>query len=359
MGVIVLAVLLVSGIISLINSIPLSIRTIYSYNREFLALTPRGDSTAMPGIVKDLKAHSPVPIERVMIIRGAGSQVKSIVGKWRFFIFGFHDADMKWYLHRQHADSVTGRLPVDGAAEALISEPVARNLKLKLGDVLLGPKLDENYSPHDVRVVGIANTDRWLMVTSYAYLNANHLPPLDVALVSAADLTQQRRLDTWAEHYFKGSKTQVISYEQIEKDTQEMFATLYKILNVVIATLALVITFMMGMLMNIYQTQRLVEFGLLQAIGYTKRQLLRRVLLENIGVILLGWASGLVVAYWLLRLAKMLLMDPNAYALNTEDLLAYSYTTPIPFAILVVAVATVILRFRRFDPVSIVERRLV
>jgi hypothetical protein len=64
-----------------------------------------------------------------------------------------------------------------------------------------------------------------------------------------------------------------------------MFSILYRILDVVIGTLVLVITFMMGMLMNIYQSQRLVEFGLLQAIGYTKKQLFARVFAETAIVI--------------------------------------------------------------------------
>ena len=120
----------------------------------------------------------------------------------------------------------------------------------------------------------------------------------------------------------------------------------------------LVITFMMGMLINIYQTQRLVEFGLLQALGYTKRQLLGRVLRETVSVVIFGWFFGVVAAYFLLRLTKAVLMDPKAFALNIFDPTAFVYTIPIPVSILIVATLTVILKFRRFDPVSIVERRL-
>ena len=138
-----------------------------------------------------------------------------------------------------------------------------------------------------------------------------------------------------------------------------MFKILYKILDVVIGTLVLVITIMMGMLMNIYQSQRLVEFGLLQALGYTKRQLLHRVTLEAILVIVGGWIFGLVMAYALLNVVKATLMDPSAFSLNPFDPIAYVYTLPIPIAIFGAAVLTVWLRFRNFDPVGIVERRLV
>ena len=358
-GVIVLAVLLVCGIISLINSIPLSIRVIYSYNREFLGVSPRGDPTQTLNIVAEIKKNSPVPIEKIVVCRAAGSQVKSIVGKWPFVVMGIPVPDMEWYLRRQHSRGIDGRLPVAGAPEALVSKPVAQNLGLKIGSVVLSPDENESYSPKHVKVVGISDTERWLMFTSVDYIRAHHLPPVDLAMVFARNLDDQSKLDHWAEEHFKGKRAQMWAFHQIEKNTREMFATLYQIINVIIGALALVITFMMGMLMNIYQSQRLVEFGLLQAIGYTRKQLLRRVMLESVLVVVVGWMLGIFGGYALLNVAQKLMMEPKAYALDPRDPVAYLYTVPVPFAILLVAVATVYLRFRSFDPVSVVERRLV
>jgi ABC-type lipoprotein release transport system permease subunit len=358
-GVIVLAVLLVCGIISLINSIPLSIRVIYAYNKEFLGVSPRGDPTQTQKIVQEITSQSPVPVERVMIVRGTSNQVQSIVGKWPFVVVGMAQGDMEWYLRRQMSKGIQGRLPTPGAPEALITKPVAKNLKLRIGSSLLHPDTNESYSPKPVKVVGIADTDRWLMFTSIEYQRENHFPPIDLAMIFAKNVQQQEVLDHWAEDHFKGKRAQLWAFHQIEKNTREMFATLYQILNVVIGTLALVITIMMGMLMNIYQSQRLVEFGLLQAIGYTKKQLLRRVLIESVLVVIAGWVIGMVAGYGLLILAQRVMMEPKSFALNPLDPVAFAYSVPIPFAILLVAIATVVLRFRSFDPVGIVERRLV
>jgi len=358
-GVIMLAVLLVSGIVSLINSIPFSIRTIYLYSKQTLAVTPRGDASMTPKLIEEVRKNSPVPLERVSVARAAGNQVKSIVGKWPFAVIGLKQQDMQYWMDRQSVRAIQGRLPAAGKPEALISEPIARNLNLKLGDALLKPDDNEAYSPYPVKIVGIADTDMWLMVMSYEYVKANHFPDVDVMLAFAKTGADQERLDRWAEEAFKGERAQVFAYHQLEKDTDEMFDILYKILNVVIGTLVLVITLMMGMLINIYQSQRLVEFGLLQALGYTKRQLLRRVMRETISVVVFGWLFGATLAYLLLQLTKRILMDPRAFALNTLDPTAFLYTIPIPLAILLVASLTVIGRFRHFDPVSVVERRLV
>lgn len=358
-AVIVLAVLLVAGIVSIMNSIPLSIRTIYSYSKIMLGVTPRGDADMTPKIKARILAESPVPIDRLIVCRASGAQVRSIVGKWPFVVIALGQEDMRYYLRRMQVSRIEGRLPAAGKPEALISVPVARNLGLGIGDALIGPDKNEAYSPQSVKIVGIADSPQWLMLAPIEYHQVNHFPPIDLLVVFARNDADQEKLDSWATEAFRGDRAQVFAWAELEKTTNEMFATLYKILNVVIALLVLVITLMMGMLMNIYQSQRLQEYGLLQALGYTKRRLLRRSLAESVIVVVGGWVLGLLCAHLLLRVVKLILMDPSAYALDTLDPLAFAYTIPIPIAILGAAFLTVWLRFRDFDPVGVVERRLV
>ncbi|MBL8088150.1 MAG: ABC transporter permease [Chthonomonas sp.] len=357
--VIVLAVMLIAGIVSMINSIPLSIRTIYSYSALYAGFTPRGDASRTPEIRQRIEKESPVPLGRVMTARASEAVVKSIVGKWPFVILGLEQSDMDYYLQAMDTKSIDGRKPRPGTPEALISEPLARNLGLKLGSTLLGPTIDESFSPMPVKVVGIAQTNKWVAMVPIEYHRLYHFPPIDVLAVFTKDPAQQPEFDSWALEAFKGERTRVFVYEDLDKDTTEMFNILYRILNVVIGALVLVITFMMGMLMNIYQSQRLQEFGLLQALGYTRSALLRRVLGEAAMVVIGGWLLGVLTAFGLLNLVKRILMDPQAFALDPLDRTAYLYSIPVPIAILVVAGLTVMIRFRRFDPVGVVERRLV
>lgn len=357
--VISLAVTLIMGIVSLINSIPYSIRTIYSYSQYSLGISPRGDPSMTPKILKDIRDKCPEPIERVILCRASGAQVRSVVGKWPFVVLGMERDDMEYFLQRLGSKGIDGRLPQKHKPEVIVSRPVAQNLHLKLGSVLLSPDTQEAYSPQKVKIVGIADTDEWLMFNDIDYQKENHFPPLDNVLVFASDLQTQGKIDRWAMKEFKGERAQVFAYHILDRQTEDMFNILYRILDVVIGTLVLVITFMMGMLMNIYQSQRLVEFGLLQALGYTKKQILRRVFTETGWVLAVGWALGVCGAIALLNAVKVTLMDPNAFALATFDPIAIRYTVPVPIAIALIGAVTVWARFRRFDPVGVVERRLV
>ncbi len=358
-GVIVLAVTLICGIVSLINSIPLSVRTIYKYSSHMLGVTPRGDADMTATLEKRFVKESPVKLERIARIRASETEVKSIVGKWSFAILALEQKDIPFLLSRLGSTSINGRIPKPGAPELIVTEPVARNLGLKLGDIVLGPEKESAYSPYEVKLVGISKTEEWAMISNIEYYRLNHLPPIDLLLVFAAEQSEQPKLDAWATKHFKGERARMLSYGEVERESRQMFSTLYMILNVVIGTLVVVITIMMGMLINIFLSQRTQEFGLLQALGYTKATLLKRVALETILVVFSGWIFGLIVAIGLLNLVYWKLMFPNAYALDIADTSALIYTIPVPVAILLAAMLTLWNRFRTFDPVGIVERRLV
>jgi len=324
-----------------------------------LGVTPRGDAALTPQIQKRIEKEAPVKIARSIVCRASGAQVRSIVGKWPFVVLGLSQEDMRFYLKQLSVSEVQGRLPAPGKAEALISEPVARNLKLRLRSALLSPENSEAYSPQVVRVVGIAKSQEWMMLTTVEYHKKFHFPPIDVLLVFAENQEDQEKLDSWALKEFKGERAQLFAYQELDADTNEMFSILYQILNVVIATLVLVITIMMAMLMNIYQSQRIQEFALLQAMGYSSEMLMRRMLLEAAIIVVTGWTAGLVLAVILLQLVDSALMQPNAFSLNVTDSIAFLYTIPIPISIFLAAWLTVGQRFRDFDPVGIVERRLI
>ncbi|MES1228308.1 MAG: hypothetical protein ABUL72_06515, partial [Armatimonadota bacterium] len=153
-GVIVLSVMLIAGIVSLIDSIPLSIRTIYSYSRYYIGITSRGDDEMIVKHKETLEKEAPVPIDRLMYVRGAEVEVKSIVGNWPFVVLALTEDDAHYYMGKMGVTSIDGRYPKDGEPEVIVSQPLAQNLHLQIGSVLLGPENTDAYSPNPVKVVG-------------------------------------------------------------------------------------------------------------------------------------------------------------------------------------------------------------
>ncbi len=357
-GVITLAVMLIAGLVSLMDSIPLSIETIYKYSRFSLGVSTRGDQQAVEEVRAKILDESSVPIGRVMTCRVSNAMVESIVGSWPFAVLALEQDDLPYYVERIGGGEITGRYPDAGQPEILISRPVATNLGVDMGDTLLRPDSSDNYSPQEVKVVGILESEEWVMLASVEYHRAYHFPPIDLLIAFSENPQEQQRLDDWAIKAFEGEPVRLYAYVDMQRETDESFKTLYTILNIVIFSLVIVITVMMGMLINIYQSQRTQEFGLMQAIGYTKSQILKRVLAETSVVLLGSWLFGVVMAFLLLFLVKSQLFDPRAFGLDPFNPRSYLYSLPVPVAIFGVSAFDLLTRFRKFDPVQVVERRL-
>jgi putative ABC transport system permease protein/lipoprotein-releasing system permease protein len=312
-----------------------------------------------PTLKKIILDESPVALGPLMTCRAADCEVKSIVGPWRFVVIALEQNDMRSYAARLGATKLTGRWPRKGEPEAVVSEPILKNMQLKMGSAILKPEDSNNYSPKPVKIVGVLRTDQWLAMMPIEYHRANHFPPIDLLVVMAKSLDEQDKLDHWIYERFKGMQARVFAYFKLEEETTEMFKILYSILNVVIGMLVIVITLMMALLMNIYQSQRVQEFGLLQAIGLSRNTLLRRILAESAIVVFLGWVIGLVSSLAFLSLIRKVLFDPRAFMLDPFDRTAYLYTVPVPIVIFAVSALTIWTKFHKFDPVGVVERRLV
>jgi hypothetical protein len=155
--VIVLCVFLIASIATLVNSIDLTILTIYGYTRHYTYLIPqRVTQDVPPDQVAVVKGDARV--DRVMNAGVFFTNIKTVMGRLPFVVLGLEDEDRDYLLERVGTQVLPGgRLPADGMPEAVISEPIAQNKRVKVGDMIAGPT-DEggiSGSPVPVRLVGI------------------------------------------------------------------------------------------------------------------------------------------------------------------------------------------------------------
>lgn len=355
--VLMLAVVTIACVVALLNSIDRTILKIYDYSRFFAAITPRGSEQLDPRL-KQLAMRAP-GLGRVYVTSVCATNVQTIVGKMPFVLFGLKQNEMPFLADRCQLKLKEGRFPAAGQPEAVLSETLAKNKKVGVGDVILSPATPDQYAPVPVIVVGILEGETWLAMTSYEFVRMNFYPPLDNLLIFAKDPRDQPRLDRWLRDTFKGERARIWTYGELVEETHKAFRNLYLITGIVVTVISLMLAIMMGLLANIYFQQRLVEFGLLQAVGFTRRALLKRVTAETVLVVMLGWLVGAFVTYGALWVLKLYLMEPRGLYLEPLDWIAYQYSLPVPLAVMAFALLTIGWRLRTFDPVAIVERRIV
>ncbi len=348
---------MVSSVVSVIGSVNLTIYTLYGYNKDLTGMTPRNSIDIPDNEVSKMKQLP--QLGKLFRTHSYQVEVKTIFGKMPFPLFGLPPAGRELLMKRTGVTLAAGRMCESGKPEAVLSNAVARNLGVKIGDVLLDPNSLDRYAPIPVKLVGLLKGPVWLGLTSRSLVDNNS--PLTfsgyLAFSPTASQAQQRALDNALEHTMDKSVVRVWRYAGLVKQTHSALSNLYLILNIVVALISIGIALVCGLLSNIYFSQRLPEIATLWAIGYTRTSLLIRSLGEIAILCILGWITGIGSSIALLKVLYLTVLKPKGLLLDPVDPHAFLLTTQMPVVILLFALATLWFRLTTLDPVSIIERR--
>jgi hypothetical protein len=356
--VIILSVFLIAAIVTIVNSIDLTVTTIYNYTRVCTPVIPQRDSLNVDPTDRAIALSQP-DTDRVMDADGLFMNINTVFGAVPFVIMGVSDANRAYLLQRAGDYLAAGHMPVPGRAEAVLSEGLVNNKKLKLGDVVAGPHDSGGVAgaPVPVRLVGILDGPTWIAFTSPQFVEAA-LPLMPkFILVTSKDPSGLPALSARLDAHMSNEHVQLLSYKNLVAQLRTSLASMYLIMALVNAMVIFVVALMSGMLSNIYFTQRLTEFAILAAIGVKRQVLLWHAVSETAIVTGVGWVIGIFVTWGIMSFLRGRLFEPRGMLINPHDPFAYAYTIPIPLIITAFAVATIGVRLSRLDPVTIIERR--
>lgn len=354
--VIVLSVVLIGTVVTIIRSIDLTVLTVYGYNRYFLVAVPRNGNQVDPRAERTIRAE---PLaQEIYRISVCFTNIHTIFGKFPFVLFGLTQEEMPKMLRLTRMRLVQGRLPREGEAACALSVGIARNRNLRIGDVVLAPNIEDSFAPVPVKLVGLLDGENWFAVISKEFVQKNYFPPLEEIVVAAPTPEQQPELDRRLDNALDKRLVRLYTFGHLVRELRSSLRNLYLIMNIVITIVVLVIAIMMGMLSNIFFMQRLPEFALLAAMGYTRGALLWRVVRETALLVSLGWTVGVLLSMGILWGLYWWVFEPRGMLLQPMDWHAYKYTIPVPIAVLAFAAMSVGPRLLAMDPVLVIERKV-
>jgi len=261
-------VFLIGSVVTIVDSIDLTVLTIYNYTKCFDPVVPRSGRLRVD---PDIKAQiNKMPnVDRVIETSGFFLDVNTVFGPSPFICFGL-PAESRDYLIKRSGDRLAeGRMPIDGAPEAVLSEGIVRNRRYKIGDVITNDSDSGTLIavPVPVKLVGILHGPTWLAFTSQSFVdNALPLVPHSL-LVTSKNPANQIALGDALYNKLDRVRVNVFAFRTLVDLLRKSLASLYLIMAIVNFTVIFVVALMAGMLSNIYFTQRVSEFAVLSAIG--------------------------------------------------------------------------------------------
>jgi ABC-type lipoprotein release transport system permease subunit len=316
-----------------------------------------------PSVVGQIKSHPAVahaipaiPLGMQMILPpGGGTDIN---------IYGVAEADLSVLLESFGVHVQEGRLPQPRSNEIVLSAAIAANRDLHLGDVI-GGETDNGHTlvvddlPTEMVVAGILSPDRpWVGFASYEYLHGHELTSSRTPrLLLIPHEGQKQTLDGWLEESVAATQAQVVTYAIEEREYREMTTSIVLAFAALESMIAAVAAIALATLNHIFFTQRSEEFGILNAIGHSRRWLVFRTMKETGSVVGIAWVVGAMLCGIGLLVLQSLVYTPRGLTLDYFSPTPWLLTLPIPIAVLAATSGTVSRMLAKLDPISIIERR--
>jgi ABC-type lipoprotein release transport system permease subunit len=313
-----------------------------------------------PGLDQLLAASARIP-GTALVKRDAYSNldINLLAGNAQFDLYGVDQPGMTQLLTLYGDRVVSGRLPSQNASEIAVSEEIARARHVAVGGQL-GNNLDElDRLPDAFTVVGIIHGPTRLGVIPLDYMTQHYLFERRYqGLIVVPQAGHEVAVHDQLQRLVGNQAFRLFDWPYIKAKIDSLIANLDAINRFLILLVTLVLSLVVGLLNNLFFRQRMNEFGLLAAVGYSRWGLIRRVALESFGVTLAAWLLGVGIAVAVLSWFNAVFMVPHGLLMNVFDwnVLAL-HTLPIPLMVFLFGMGTVGWQLLRLDPISIIERR--
>jgi ABC-type antimicrobial peptide transport system permease subunit len=273
--------------------------------------------------------------------------------------------DMQYLIALYGLKLAEGRLPAAGTNEVVIPWAAAKNRNLNIGDVI-GDPANPAYPgapslPIQIVVSGIfapggtLAQETWFSFMSLEYVEQFRESALSLIIIPRAG--QKAALDDWLDTQAAGENQIVLTHKNQQAAQQKEMGSMLFTFSLMEGVIALVAALALAGLHYLFLEGRESELGTLQALGFRRRQLIRRILGELLFTICAAWLAGMAACLAVLLFLQYGLFGSIGLKLNLFNPAPWLATQPIPAAVLTAGAILTAWMLSRLDPVSIIERR--
>lgn len=272
-------------------------------------------------------------------------------------VMGLRAEDMNYFLEKESIQVMLGRLPKEGKEEIAVDYLVAKNKKITIGDSV-GNALDKFDGINgEYKVVGILKGENMLSVISFNneilkdYNNSENSLQRGIIVFPKKDKINE--VNKLVEGLPKGEgayNTFNILSEKFKKD-----AGCLEVLDVVSILSIFLMVITVGSSKYVEFFNRKEEIGILNAIGYNKRQILNRAMLEVIAVNTISYILGLLLGISLSYLVKGNIFERVGAVGVVFDEKALLVSLYVPLFTTLFTVVPINAMINKLDPIDMIE----
>jgi putative ABC transport system permease protein/lipoprotein-releasing system permease protein len=328
------------------------------YLRHVSEILPGASNDLDPGIIAQVRAH---PDVARVVPTGALYMGISVppFSQTQTALYAVSEEDMPYLMDRFGLRLIQGRLPQPHTNEVVISEALALNRDLQIGDSIGNPVYEHDSFPIEMTIVGLLETEgMWMGFASLEYVQSHELTTdYSILLLVVPVAGNKAALDAWLLENVDSSATVVWTYDKEWHRFQQHRVGGLLVLAVVLSLVAIIAAAALAVLNYIFFSQRRDEFGVLHAVGRSQNWLTWRAGREMLVTTTAAWLAGAALCVGVILYLQLAVYVPRGLSMDLTSVTPWLFTLPIPLAVVVASTGTIGWALSKLDPVSVIERR--
>jgi ABC-type antimicrobial peptide transport system permease subunit len=336
----------------------------FEHLRLVTVVTPLADLTVDPAVSAQIKGHADVAgviptIQLQMRVEVPPMAHPSIP------IYGVAADDLQTLIGLYGVRVQEGRLPQPRTNEIVLSQALAQNHNWHVGDRIgraHGGSEDDEL-PTEMVVVGILSSppgrgDIWTGFVSFEYMSSHEFyasHPVRLLVLPREGLKSE--MDAWLEESVASELTAVRVFDRIQTEYRIAAWAVLVLFGIIEGVIAAVAAVALAILSYTFFIQRQDEFGVLHAIGHSRRWLVRRTARESASVVAVAWLLSVVLCGIGLIYMQEAVFAPKGMTFNLLSPAPWAFTLPMPVAVVTVSAGLIARMLHKLDPVAVIERR--
>ena len=215
--------------------------------------------------------------------------ITGVTGRISTHCFFVTPSTLEYICKVNNVDIIDGTMPQEGTNEIILSEDIAKNKGLKIGNSIGKEIIPDEGLIGSYRIVGLFKANGIFSVGDASYYKTKNPDTYAGYLIPRGkeELSEDGKSVDYT----------ICSYESESEDIDKYGEMLNISLIVILSFVYIVIFFLTSFVIYIFTSQRKKEFGILMAVGFTKGMVMKKSLFE-IGVLnFLGLIIGAVLSF--------------------------------------------------------------
>jgi len=313
----------------------------------FTLLYESGDNGIDESVIKDIRANENV--EKIIKVSSASTNISFMGGYSSTPVIFMEKKELEDLFSRMKLKIKEGRMP-ENKNEILMHWRIAKNKGYEQGDTI-GREINEKEQLTGSYVIsGVFDGDSQL---SFIPVEETSMENYGIWMVMPRQ-GKVRDMNSFI-YSLPYENMNINSLTMMEEQFKRNMSIVYIGSAFIESLIILVLCITIGNTTYLHFYQRKREFGILMAVGYRRKDILKKILAELSNMIGIAFFLGIFLAIMIGFILKIVYMDPNGSVMNLFRIKYVLVTSVLPVFVLICSLLPSLKIIMNTDKISIIE----